>query len=273
MNTLRPLPFWKDETATVNYNMGANAPFIVTKSMPRADLGECVVSTEWPHIVAKIHAFHTSTAKTRDMSDAGRERLASAEQQRKEWLEQRAAAFALRRAAVEDGCSSVKEYQEKHGKTYDEELDEPRVIVKVPSFNIYLEFLGVMDDIESEELEWTGYDGVFAVLGRMSTWLPSMYQTQMQRRFYTHRADMQPLDEWVEEYDPMMRPFLYNPRGIGYDHVDPSRHQENEKRAVNKKIYQDRAEQYYRETGIRISPEALMRQTIAEQRKAKYLDE
>lgn len=216
----------------VNYAMAKNSEFIVTQEGPlsRCDLGGCVIGLRPPYFVAKIHTFRTQDKRV-EVSERN-------EKERCEWLVNRKKAFALAQQAAERGLT----VQEVCGDGYDEQLDEPRMVAKVPGLNIYLELLGTLipEDVEGEQY-WQGekQDSSGAVirqpfdrmidaaaataLNRMAYFLRAMTARKDRRDCATQMGDWQPRDDWQEDYDDdeyFQRP---DQRGIGFDHVDESR--------------------------------------------------
>ena len=112
---------------------------------------------------------------------------------------------------------------------YDEEFDQPRVIVKVPGLNAYLELLGCLDALgqnEWDDIEWTGEHGVLETLNSMAEWAQNIWNSKERRERATRMINMQPMDEWQEEYDPELRPWMPKKRGLGHTTIDPSRRPE-----------------------------------------------
>ena len=106
---------------------------------------------------------------------------------------------------------------------YDEEYDEPRPVAKVPGLNAYLELRGCMDDLKGKEVDWSS---VLHQLDLMAEWAQNIWIHRDRKYRASRLEDLQPLDEWEEEYDPSVSPMLYPKRGIGLTEVDYSRRPE-----------------------------------------------
>ena len=89
------LPAWDENVHSFMVNMSNHAPFIVTRSQGRSDLGDCVISLEAPHIVCKIHAFKTHPVKaiTPGQIKPKQKKYGENEERRFNWLQQRREAF------------------------------------------------------------------------------------------------------------------------------------------------------------------------------------
>lgn len=215
----------------MRYDMAKNSEFIVTQEGPlsRCDLGGCIIGLRPPYFVAKIHTF-----KTRDKRVEVSERN---EKERIEWLLQRLKAYETAREAQQSGMT----VREVCGNHYDEELDEPRIVAKVPGLNMYLELLGTLskEDVDGERFWQERQDGSGQVirqpfdrmidaaaataLNRMAYFLRAMTARKDRRDCATKTDDWQPRDDWREEYDDeeyFQRPEQH---GIGFDFVDESR--------------------------------------------------
>ena len=173
--------------------MQFHGPFIATKVQARNDLGDCVISTWPPHLVCKVHDFRTwyqNGANDRTIEIAqNQERL------RREYLQQRADAFDREKEAARQGIT-VRQLVEQQGRVYDEELDEPRIVCKVPGLNAYLELVGCMDAVDMDEIEWTGEHGVLDTLDKMACWAPNLWQKKDRRPRATDVTDLQPQVGW-----------------------------------------------------------------------------
>jgi len=229
---LQALPIWDGELSQFSQafltGMQFHAPFIVTHYQQRSDLGQCIISTRAPHFVCKIHSFKTNF-EAKPGKDGYNEKyrdLTLREQKcRHEWLEQRAQAFQNAQDADRQGIS-VRQLIEGQNHVYDEEFDEPRIIVKVPGLNAYLELLGCLDRIDADDIDWVGEYGVLQTLDHMALWAQNIWDRQDRRPRASSILDPQPLPEWEENYDPELRPFMPKKRGIGQTFIDPSRRPE-----------------------------------------------
>lgn len=216
----------------VNYKMGEHQEFITTSLdyMQRSDLAQCIIGTQPPYLVARIRKFRTAEQRPQLAERNDKERT--------EWLLQRVKAEEFAREAAAKGIS----VQELCGDHYDEEMDEPRLVAKVPGLNVYLELFGTMgpEDTEGEQF-WQQqatdsqgnairqpYDRMIdaaaaAQLNRMAYHLRATMTRDEQRKCATHLQDWQPRDDWQEEYqydEYFQRP---DTCGIGFDHIDESR--------------------------------------------------
>jgi len=230
-NQVAPLEIWDGGLSQYSQHfmtgMQFHGPFIVTKIQARNDLGDCIISTRAPHLVCKVHSFRTNLgrAKDNDRNWAIAEREETA---RLAWLEQRNQAFENEREAQRQGIT-IQELIEGQGRVYDEEFDQPRVIVKVPGLNAYLELLGCLDALgqnEWDDIEWTGEHGVLETLDSMAEWAQNIWNSKERRERATCMINMQPVEEWQEEYDPELRPWMPKKRGLGHTTIDPSRRPE-----------------------------------------------
>lgn len=228
------LPLWTEQgvKAAFNTNMQDDAPFVCTKFQQRSDLGECIISTLPPHFVARVRQYKTSVGYKHGSTPNDRQATTNAryEAARREYLEGRYEAWENGREAQEQGVS-VRDLVEAAGMVYDEEFDEPRIVAKVPGLNVYLELFGCLDNVPAESIDWARRDGdpatnPWRVLKNMCSWAQNMYELSTRRELASRTTDIQPLEEWQENYDPEARPWLPYKRGIGLVHFDPSRRPE-----------------------------------------------
>lgn len=226
------LPLWEHPTAHVAFNTGMeqNAPFIVTQHQQRSDLGMCVISTTSPHYVAKIHGF--KTCADHHLNKQPNERMVQrAEQEniaRMDYLHERAQAWHNQMVAEQQHIS-VRQLIEEQGRVYDEELDEARIVAKVPGLNVYLELIGCLDDIDLETISWDKYDRTspLYVLQQMALWGQNIFDSKDRRQRASQLTDgYQPLEAWQEQYNPEIRPWMPRKRGLGHTFIDPSRRPE-----------------------------------------------
>lgn len=216
----------------INAGMGEHSEFIVTNVNyhQRCDLGQCVIGTRPPYFVARLRVFKTGV---KNVALAERN-----ERERTEWLLQRVKAEEWAREAELQG-KTVREFCGDH---YDEELDEPRLVAKVPGLNAYLELLGTMgpEDTEGEQFwqqERTDAEGnairqpfdrmidaaAATAMNRMAYHVRAVMKREDQRDCASAMGDWQPREDWHEDYDAaeyFQRP---EQRGIGFDHVDATR--------------------------------------------------
>lgn len=221
---LTALPIWMPNACPkFNDNMQANAPFIVTREMTRTDLGLSIIGTRYPRVVARYVSFPTQRGITRVRKDGTTTQAQIAEEGRRAYLDGRALAIENGREAAKRGIT-VKEYIEDIlGRVYDEEYDEPRPVAKVPGLNAYLELRGCMDDLKGKDVDWAS---VLHQLDLMAEWAQNIWIHRDRKYRASRLEDLQPLDEWEEEYDPAVSPMLYPKRGIGLTEVDYSRRPE-----------------------------------------------
>lgn len=208
--------------------MAENSEFIVTNDQAGAhsDLGECIIGTRPPYFVSKIHAF-----RTQDKREAVR---IQQETERMTWFRELDRREQLAREAQRAGIS-VRDLVERDGGTYDEEKDEFRLVAKVPGLNVYLELLGCMESEDSGmERWWVNENGeqqfdraidaeAMRQLNRAAVFYRISIIKSRQRSHASMLGDWQPREDWQEQYDP--DEFFKRPekKGIGFDHVDPSR--------------------------------------------------
>ena len=230
-NQVQPLPLW-EPSSPVHDNfltgMQFHAPFIATKFQQRSDLGDCIISTRPPHIVARVHAFRTNWDERpgKDAQNAKQKQVADKHYAlMQEYLNQR-------KQANENGAKawvraeSVSAYIESQNRVYDEEFDEPRYVAKVPNYNIYLELVGCMDAIADEDIDWKGEHGVLATLNRMALWAANAWDNQHRMGMRSQFNDEQPLPQWHEDFNPELRPWLPKKMGLGHSFIDPSRRED-----------------------------------------------
>lgn len=227
-NQVKPLPLWEPSHGMRGQfltGMQFHAPFIATKYQQRSDLGDCIISTRPPHIVARIHAFrtHWEHRPGKDAQNAKQQQVADKQYAlMQEWLMQRAQAFENDNASWER-AESVRSYIEGQNRVYDEEFDEARIVAKVPNYNIYLELVGVMDAVTPENLNWEGEYGILKTFKRMTVWAANAWDNQHRMDMRTQSEDEQPLEEWREDFNPELRPWLPKKMGLGHTFIDPSR--------------------------------------------------
>ena len=153
-NQVQPTPIWDGEISQYNQHfmsgMQFHAPFIVTKFQQRSDLGDCIISTRPPYLVCKIHGFKTAVAVNRTDNPKLVAMAEREEQSRLEYLQQRQIAFRNRIEADRQGIT-IRQLIEQQGRVYDEELDEPRIVCKVPGLNVYLELVGCLAPVPADE--------------------------------------------------------------------------------------------------------------------------
>ena len=213
----------------INYGMADNAEFIITNDQcgVHSDLGNCIIGTRPPFFVAKIHAFRTQEKRDKVRIQQEKERI--------EWLQDLVRREQLAQEARKEGIS-VRDLMERHGDTYDEELDEFRLVAKVPGLNVYLELYGCMGQEDScMENRWQDDCGLQQPFDRA---IDAAAMQQLNRAAYFYRVtttknrqrdlatmtdDWQPRDDWHEEYD--YNEFFQRPerKGIGFDYIDSMR--------------------------------------------------
>lgn len=221
------LPAWEDDRAamSLNTNMRTHAPFVMTQYQSRSDLGYCIISTWAPHVVCKVHTFQTHPAREVEASgytDPKYDKLKKNEQERFAWLQQRRLAFRNGEEALRRGMT-VRGLMESRGHVYDEELDEPRVVCKVPGLNVYLELYGLLDNVQGDDIDWESQHGIYKTLEYMSLWAVNSFEERDRQRFRSHNDDYQPLPEWHDAYNRDFRPWMSKKIGIGLTYIDPSR--------------------------------------------------
>ena len=207
----KDIKVWHPKEVRINDDMQQHAEFMATRIHSRSDLGWCVISTMSPHWVARVHVFSLHHKKT-DVAEAKQE-----EQQR--WFDQLRHAERLAIEAREAGIT-VRQLVEGNGGQYDEEFDEPRMVVKVPDINVYLELFGCLDDMSGKTID---QQEAGRVLAAMATWYRRFLQKKEIRELASWSEDPQLLPEWCEDGDPDRFVPLPRRRGIGLDHVDLNR--------------------------------------------------
>ena len=219
------LPAWNEDVFKFVGDMATHAPFIVTRSQGRSDLGDCVISLEAPHIVCKIHAFKTHPVKafTPGQMKPKQKKYGENEERRFNWLQQRREAFRNGQEARKRGIT-VRQYVTGLGMVYDEEIDEPRIIIKVPGLNVYLELLGCLDNVDEAH---TDFAAILAELEKMGRWSLNIYTMQDRRAYASDAHDYQPLPEWHDNYNCHLRPWMPYRRGLGFTFIDPSRREDD----------------------------------------------
>ncbi len=221
---VEPLAIWDGNLNQYSQHfmtgMQFHGPFIATKVQARNDLGDCIIATKPPHLVCRVHDFRTCYA-----ADAGERTIQIAENQerlRREYLYQRAAAFDNEREASRQGIA-VRQLIEGQGRVYDEELDEPRIVCKVPGLNVYLELVGCLDAVDIDDIDW---GAVLDTLDKMACWAPNLWQKKDRRPRATQVLDEQPQVGWQRSYHEEERPMMTRKRGLGHTFIDPSRRPE-----------------------------------------------
>jgi len=219
---------------SVRYAMAQHSEFIVTNVNyhQRCDLGLCVVQLRPPYFVARMHTYKTQDKRV--------EVAQRNEKERCEWLVQQVKNYEVAREAAAKGLT----VRELCGDHYDEELDEPRMVAKVPGLNVYLELLGTMsaEDVEGEQYwqqerkDQAGgsipqpFDRMIdaaaaTAMNRMAYFVRATMVKKEQRDCGSKMADWQPRDDWQEDFDA--EEYFQRPeqRGIGFDLTDEQRRQ------------------------------------------------
>lgn len=229
---LQALPIWDGNLSQYEQEfttaMQYHGPFIVTQHQQRNDLGQCIIGTFPPHIVCKIHSFKTNFEEKPGKdgyNEKFRDLTTREEERRQEWFAQRAQAFQNACDAARQDIT-VRELIESQNRVYDQEFDEPRIIVKVSGLNAYLELLGCLDAIPAADIDWVGEHGILETLDRMALWAQNIWDRQDRRPRATQLTDPQPQAEWVHAYDPDIRPLMPKKAGLGHTYIDPSRRPE-----------------------------------------------
>ena len=214
---MKPLPIWEPQGCKPQLVSGLqfDAPFIFTKEVGKNDIGHCAISTFPPHFVFKLHGFRGIVKGLPELAEKNAQR-------RLKWLQQRAQAIENGMEAMEKGIT-IRELIESKGKVYDEELDEPRVVVKIPGLNAYFELLGCLDKFDLSKLVWTGENGLYRLIKRLQLWGQNVWDFGKRKEYASKKNDIQPLNEWQEDYNPFISPVIPRPRGIGHTYIDPSR--------------------------------------------------
>ena len=198
-------------------NMCEHSEFILTQGNVRNDLSSCVICLHAPYIVCHVKRFRLN-------NDKSQQEFAEWQQQRMQAAENKSKAEAL--------GMTIREYiEDVTNQVYDKELDEPRLIAKVPGMNVYLEMYGFMFNeisMDDDKVKFKAFEAelLSAIKDDMinaSVW----YRTQKEKREIRECGstfeDEQLMDSWVEqlnEAEYFKRPPYC---GIGFQDIDESR--------------------------------------------------
>lgn len=222
---VKPAPLWKP-TGCDRYDfitsMQYHAPFIYTSGLGQTDLEHCIICTFPPHLVFAVRSFKTVPVISSG-NDNELQRCIEREQQRLEYLHQRYQAIKNGQEAAHKKKAIKKIIREDRGGKYDQELDEPRVVGKVPGLNVYLELIGCLDKIPVEQLDWAGEKGVYWTMDYALSYAMNFFKHSVRRRMASKKTDPQPIKEWMEDWDEEARPYHQPRNGLGYTNIDPSR--------------------------------------------------
>lgn len=240
--SVRTAPLWIPtgcDRVDFTAGMQFHAPFIFTVDPGQTDLGQCIICTFPPHLVFKVHPFRTNPQSKRG-NDKELQNCMEMEEERIIYLQQRYQAIKNGQEAAQKKKSVKKIIREDRGGQYDQELDEPRAVGKIPGMNIYIELVGCLDKIKLEELDWNGERGVYWTMDYALSYALNFYKRDARRKAASKMSDQQPLPSWQEEWDEEARPAHQPHNGLGYTNIDPSRRRDNEKETRM-------LEKYYRE--------------------------
>lgn len=221
MKNLEPLsPYYNYNSLWRSFmpGMASHSPFIMTVGHMLSDLDTCIIGMRAPHVVARVHTFLTNYDPTytgdnqADRNATRRQFAENAERNRHDFMQRILDAEKIAIEA-EGQQQTPREYQEANGQRYDFELDEQRMIVKVPGLNVYLELLGCLDPV-GDFFRAPFTDFLIEELQQMSIWYPTTQQRNKIERMKTSPKQWQPLEEWHDEYDPDVRPLRPSPAGL-----------------------------------------------------------
>ena len=205
------------DVTSMQPNMCEHSEFILTQGNVRNDLSSCVICLHSPYIVCHIKRFRLN-------SDKYKQEFAAWQQQRLQAAENKSKADALN--------MTVREYiEDVTNQVYDKELDEPRLIAKVPGMNVYLEMYGFMfneinmddDKVKLKAFEAELLSAIKDDMVKASVWYRTQKEKREIRECGSTLEDDQLLDSWVEqlnETEHFKRPPYC---GIGFQDVDESR--------------------------------------------------
>ncbi len=235
---IQPLPLLQPEgNMKLDFMCGMqyHAPFLLTDKAFCSDLGHSVMCTFPPHYMFKIRGFKTSSASA-NPSEKEKQLCILREEKRMSYLKQRLAAFENGKKAVDNHRPLRKEVMAQ-GVNYDKELDEPRLVCKVPGLNIYLELVGCLDAVRPSEVDWYGEHGVIDTMGLLQEFAYNLWQPKARTAYASKSTDWQPLEAWQETYDPTVTPTFKAVQGLGISSFDPVRRKryENKVRGFNYK--------------------------------------
>lgn len=201
--------------------MQYHAPFIRSCSNNLTDLDGSIICTFPPHFVFKVHGFKTQAV--RRGNDKELQQSIVAEEERQKWMCARVTATNYGWEAQQRKKSVRKYVMEDKGKVYDKELDEPRLVGKVPGLNVYLELVGCLDRVSMEDIDWYGEFGAIATMKRACAYALHFWPSVDRRRMASREDDPQLFPDWHEDYDPAVKPPFQPRNGLGYTNIDPAR--------------------------------------------------
>lgn len=220
----QPGPIFEPQNCHLDFMTGMqyHAPFIYTDSIGKTDLDRCIICTFPPHFVFKVRVFRTVPI-SKTGNDKELQRTIAAEADRRGYLCNRMDA-EINGVAAQKMKKSVRKYiQENRGIRYDQELDEPRLVGKVPGINVYLELVGCLDKVTMNEIDWDGEHGAKDTMERALAYALHFWTMGERKRMATNDKDPQPLAEWQENYNSNVAPTYQPKNGLGYTNFDASR--------------------------------------------------
>lgn len=220
----QPGPIFEPKDCHLDFITGMqyHAPFIYTDSIDKTDLDRCIICTFPPHYVFKVRVFRTvPISKTGNNNEL--QRTIRAEVDRCSYLSARWEAAGNGMEAQKMKKSVRKYIIEDCGAGYDQELDEPRLVGKVPGINVYLELVGCLDRVTMDEISWDGEHGVRDTMERALAYALHFWTLGERKRMATNDQDPQLLPEWKENYNSNVAPTYQPKNGLGYTNFDAAR--------------------------------------------------
>lgn len=202
--------------------MQYHAPFIRACANNPNDLDGSIICTFPPHYVFKLHVFKTCAIR-RCGNDKELQKAIEAEQERLSYMASRVGAHNYGWEAAVRKKSVRKFVQEDCERTYDQELDEPRLVGKVPGLNVYLELVGCLDRITMDEVDWYGEHGAIATMKRACAYALTCWNSTERRKMASKEDDPQLMIDWKEDYNPEVKAPYMPHNGLGYTNFDPAR--------------------------------------------------
>ena len=221
----QPAPLWipkgcdrLDFMAGMQYH----APFVCTVNPGHTDLEGSIICTYPPHFVFKVHKFNTHPIRVNG-NEKELQHCIQKNEERLAFFHSRKNAQTLGQEAKERKKSIKKIVREDMGMQYDQELDEPRIIGKVPGVNIYLELIGCLDKITMEDVNWHGEHGAIDTMNRALAYALNFFTLEQRRKAASCKEDVQLIPEWNDQFDCSIRPTYQPANGLGYTNIDPYR--------------------------------------------------
>lgn len=221
----QPAPLWIPkgcERLDFMAGMQYHAPFICTINPGHTDLEGSIICTYPPHFVFKIHKFNTCPIRVKG-NDKELQHCIRKNEERLSFFHSRKNAQVLGQESKERKKAIKKIVREDMGMQYDQELDEPRIIGKVPGVNIYLELIGCLDKITMDDVNWHGEHGAIDTMNKALAYALNFFTLEQRRKAASCKEDVQLMPEWSDQFDRSIRPTYQPANGLGYTNIDPSR--------------------------------------------------